>query len=52
MLSVVLAMVEIAGIGSIVPFIAVLSSPGGESTSPWLTNLREWLGILVQKVVR
>jgi ABC-type multidrug transport system fused ATPase/permease subunit len=45
LLSVVLAMVEIAGIGSIVPFIAVLAGSGGESASPWLTDLRDWLGI-------
>jgi hypothetical protein len=42
---VVLAMVEIAGIGSIVPFIAVLAGSGSDSASPWLTALREWLGI-------
>ncbi|OYY65626.1 MAG: hypothetical protein B7Y51_02720 [Burkholderiales bacterium 28-67-8] len=44
LLSVVLAMLEIAGIGSIVPFIGALASTGDGPAHPYLVRLQHWSG--------
>lgn len=43
-LSVLLAMLEIAGIGSIVPFIGALASTSDSPAHPYLARLQHWSG--------
>lgn len=43
-LSVLLAMLEIAGIGSIVPFIGALTSTSDSPAHPYLARLQHWSG--------
>lgn len=44
LLSVLLAMLEIAGIGSVVPFIGALASTNDSPAHPYLVRLQHWSG--------